>query len=86
MIISVVVGFVPSGFNMFLNSILTKLEDACSVAGTNPKSFARDTTFFLICAESKNSSEAAMFVFTPLICVAYANVSIRTDIVEPSKS
>ena len=35
-------------------------------AGVNPKSFARETTFFLICAESRNNSEAAMFVFTPL--------------------
>ena len=36
--------------------------EAFSEAGVNPKSFARETTFFLICAESKNNSEAAMFV------------------------
>ena len=54
---------------MFLNSMLTKLEDACSVAGTNPKSFARDTTFFLICAESKNSSEASyVCIYTTNMC------------------
>ena len=51
---------------------------AFSDAGTNPKSFARDTTFFLICAESKNISEAAMFVFTAPICEAYASKSIKT--------
>ena len=56
-----------------------------SDAGTNPKSFARDTTFFLIWAESKNSSLPAMFVFTAPMCDAYARRSINTDMVEPSK-
>ena len=60
--------------------------EAVSEAGTKPKSFARDTTFFLICAESKNSSEAAIFVFTAPICDEYASKSINIESVEPSKS
>ena len=56
-----------------------------SDAGVKPKSFARDTTFFLIWAESKNSSDPAMLVFTAPMCDAYASKSTKTDIVEPSK-
>ena len=59
--------------------------EADSEAGVNPKSFARDTTFFLICAESRNNSEAAMFVLTAPICDAYASKSIRIERVAPSK-
>ena len=84
-IIEDVDGTVPSALLTFLRTIFALAVEAFSEDGTNPKSFALDTTFFLICAESKNNSEAAMLVLTAPICDAYARRSIKIDRVAPSK-
>ena len=54
--------------------------------GTYPIFLARDTTFSLIVAESKNDSFATKFALNALIYVLYAKVSIITEKLEPSKS
>ena len=60
--------------------------DAVLDEGVYPNSLALDTTFFLICAVSKNISDATMFALNAEVCAEYANKSINIDKLEPSKS
>ena len=54
--------------------------------GVYPNSLALDTTFFLICAVSKNISDATMLALNADVCAEYANKSTKKDKLEPSKS
>ena len=47
---------------------------------------ARDTTFSLSVAESKKDSLTTMLELNAVIYVLYANVSINTEKLDPSKS
>ena len=47
---------------------------------------ASETTFSRNTAESKNDSFTTIFEFTAVIYVLYANVSIKTEKFDPSKS
>ena len=44
---------------------------------------AKDITFYLIVAESKNDSFATKFALNELIYVLYARVSSKTEKLEP---
>jgi hypothetical protein len=54
--------------------------------GTYPMFLARETTFSLTVAESKKDSLTTKFELKAVIYVLYANVSIRTEKLDPSKS
>ena len=47
---------------------------------------AKETTFSLNVAESKKDSLTIIFELNALIYVLYANVSIKTEKLDPSKS
>ena len=53
--------------------------------GVYPNSLALDTTFFRICAVSKNISDATMLALNAEVCAEYANKSISIAKLEPSK-
>ena len=61
-------------------------DEAVALVGVYPISFARDTTFFLICAVSKNNSDATIFALNAETCELYARRSISKLILLPSKS
>ena len=54
--------------------------------GTYPMFLARETTFSRTVAESKNDSFTTMLELNAVIYVLYANVSIKTEKLDPSKS
>ena len=54
--------------------------------GTYPIFLAKETTFSLRVAESKKDSLATILELNAVIYVLYANVSIRTEKLDPSKS
>ena len=60
--------------------------EAVALVGVYPISLARDTTFFLICAVSKNNSDATMFALKAETCELYARRSINILMLLPSKS